>query len=70
MTDDTRIYSVNGMHCDHCVASVREEVSEVPGVARVDVDLEAGRLEVEGEGFTDEQVRTAVEEAGYELVAP
>jgi copper ion binding protein len=63
----TRTYSVQGMTCDHCVASVNEEVSELTGVDRVEVDLASGRLEVTGEAFSDDEVRAAVQEAGYEL---
>jgi copper chaperone CopZ len=43
MSENTRTYAVEGMTCDHCVASVREEVGEVAGVAAVDVDLSTGR---------------------------
>ncbi|GIH72450.1 heavy-metal-associated domain-containing protein [Sphaerimonospora thailandensis] len=60
-----KTYTVQGMTCGHCVASVTEEVGEVPGVTGVDVDLATGRLDVTGEGVTDEAVRQAVEEAGY-----
>jgi copper chaperone len=66
-SNDTRTYTVAGMTCEHCVASVREEVSEVAGVRGVDVDLDSGRLVVSGEGFTNDAVQTAVEEAGYTL---
>ena len=62
-----REYVVEGMTCGHCVASVREEVSEVGGVAAVDVDLTTGRMLVAGADFADEAVKAAVEEAGYEL---
>jgi copper chaperone CopZ len=31
-TADTRDYTVVGMTCAHCAISVREEVSDVPGV--------------------------------------
>jgi copper chaperone CopZ len=57
------------MTCDHCVMSVREEVSEVAGVTEVAVDLASAQLTVAGEGFSDEAVRAAVAEAGYEVVA-
>jgi copper ion binding protein len=67
MTYPEQNFTVRGMTCDHCVASVTEEVSEVGGVERVDVDLASGRLVVAGEGFTDEQISAAVEEAGYEI---
>ncbi len=66
--DDGRDYTVLGMTCSHCVTSVREEVSEVDGVSGIDVDLACGRLTVSGEGFTDDAVRAAVAEAGYEVV--
>ena len=64
-----RSYTVTGMTCRHCVMSVREEVAEIPGVSDVDVDLTSGRLAVTGEGFGDEAVRAAVEEAGYAVAA-
>lgn len=66
-TDPTREYTVEGMTCAHCVLSVREEVSEVEGVERVEVDLASGRLTVAGDGVSDEAVRAAVGEAGYRL---
>jgi copper chaperone len=67
MTTDQRWYTVSGMHCDHCVLSVREEVSEVAGVRDVDVDLATGRLTVIGDAIDDGAVRAAVSEAGYEV---
>jgi copper chaperone len=64
----TSVYAVAGMTCEHCVLSVTEEVSEVPGVSDVDVDLGSGRLTVTGAGVADDAVLAAVEEAGYEAV--
>jgi len=61
-------YVVAGMTCDHCVNAVTDEVGKVVGVEAVDVDLASGRVIVSGVGFEDEQVRAAVDEAGYELV--
>lgn len=63
----TRTYTVTGMTCSHCVASVTEEVTEIAGVTAVDVDLASGRLEVSGEDISDAAVAAAVEEAGYAL---
>ena len=45
-----------------------EEVSEIPGVEAVDVDLESGRLTVVGDA-TAADVAAAVREAGYALLA-
>ncbi|WP_369137127.1 heavy-metal-associated domain-containing protein [Modestobacter versicolor] len=62
-------FTVTGMTCQHCVASVTEEVSELPGVSEVDVDLAAGRLHVVGD-VTAEQVQAAVSEAGSYTAQP
>ena len=66
MTETT--YTVTGMTCGHCAAAVTEEVSGVPGVAEVEVSVEAGTVVVRGGGVSDEQVRAAVDEAGYAVV--
>jgi copper chaperone len=64
----TATYTVVGMTCGHCVNAVTEEVSQVPGVTAVDVDLASGGLRVTSEGTLDDSaVSAAVEEAGYEL---
>ena len=59
-------YSVPAMHCQHCEMSIREEVSEVPGVEVVGVDLETKIVTVSGRALSDERLRAAIEEAGYE----
>ena len=64
----TASYTVVGMTCGHCVTAVTEEVSQVPGVTSVDVDLPSGGLTVTSAAPVDESaVRAAVEEAGYEV---
>ena len=64
----TQTYTVTGMTCGHCVASVTEEVQEIPGVENVDVVLETGRLTVTSHEPVDAaRVKTAVEDAGYQL---
>ena len=66
----TTTYTVTGMTCDHCVRAVTSEVSAVPGVSDVDVDLASGRVldSSDGAGPVDDgAVRAAVAEAGYEV---
>lgn len=64
-------YLVSGMTCAHCVSSVTEELSAVPGVTDVTVDLKVGGLSrvTVGSATTldPETVRAAVAEAGYSL---
>ncbi|PFG69089.1 copper chaperone CopZ [Propionibacteriaceae bacterium ES.041] len=62
-------YQVTGMTCGHCEKSVREEVSEVPGVEEIQVSAQTGKLFVTGSGDIDDaKVLAAVEEAGYTAV--
>jgi copper chaperone len=64
----TTEYTVTGMTCEHCVASVTEEVQEVASVTGVTVDLSTGGLRVTSDQpLSDADVRAAVEEAGYQL---
>jgi copper chaperone CopZ len=63
-----KTYTVTGMTCQHCVNAVSSEVSGIDGVESAAVDLAAGTVTVIGEGYSDEQIRAAVDEAGYSMV--
>ena len=64
----TETYTVTGMTCGHCAASVPEELTELAGVETVDVVVETGAVTVTSATPLDESaVRAAVEEAGYAL---
>ncbi len=68
MSQNIAEYTVTGMTCGHCVASVTEEVHEIDGVTDVHVDLPSGTLRVTSvEPVSEDSVKTAVEEAGYQL---
>jgi copper chaperone len=62
-----KAYSVTGMTCEHCVNAVTSELSRIDGVESAAVDLTAGTVTVTGDGYTDSQIRAAVDEAGYSL---
>ena len=63
----TKTYQVEGMTCEHCAASVREEVGEIAGVTKINIDVTSGQIAVSGSDFTDAQVNAAVSEAGYSV---
>jgi copper chaperone len=64
----TTTYTVTGMTCSHCVNAVTEEVTKIPGVVDVQVDLASGAVDVASAGpLAETDVKAAVEEAGYEL---
>jgi copper chaperone len=62
-------FEVRGMTCDHCVASVRNAIEELPGVHNALVDLDAGSAVVEGQDLDASQIAAAVREEGYEALA-
>ncbi|GAA2485493.1 MULTISPECIES: heavy-metal-associated domain-containing protein [Actinomycetes] len=63
-------YLVTGMSCEHCAAGIIEEVSQVPGVTEVDVDVKAGSVSVSGAELDDARLRAAIVEAGYKVTEP
>lgn len=64
-----RVYTVSGMSCGHCAQSVTEELTALPGVTEVDVDVATGRVVVRAETPPAEaNVRAAVGEAGFTYV--
>ncbi len=68
---NTSIYLVDGMTCAHCIGAVTREVSAVPGVTDVSIELARGSVTVKSTApLADALVRAAVEEAGYVLRRP
>ena len=66
----TQTYTVVGMTCGHCVSAVGAEIGALRSVTDVNVDLRTGQVTVTAdEPVTDQQVRGAVEEAGYTLTS-
>ena len=64
----TSTYTVTGMTCSHCVQAVTGELSALPGVEKVQIDLPSGAVTVTSDApLADDEVRAAVDEAGYEL---
>lgn len=68
----TQVFQVNGMTCGHCVAAVTSELSALPGVSEVAVDLHAGEVSTvtvtSASELAEIDVRAAIDEAGYDLV--
>lgn len=60
--------SIEGMSCMHCVKHVEEALKELPGVARVSVDLKEKNAIVDLDGTVeDAKLKEAVEEVGYDV---
>jgi copper chaperone len=63
---DTRIYDVPDISCGHCKAAIEGAVDDVDGVSTVQVDVDARTVTVAGSA-SDDAVRAAIVEAGYEV---
>ncbi|MFJ7588096.1 heavy-metal-associated domain-containing protein [Streptomyces sp. NPDC097617] len=67
-TQTTTVYRVTGMTCGHCEGAVTTEISALPGVSTVKAVAATGEVTVVSAGpLADEDVRAAVDEAGYEF---
>lgn len=63
----TKIFVVDGMHCEKCAGRVTEAVNDIPGVAGV-VDLKKMLVTVSYErDVPNEQIKARIERVGYTL---
>ena len=66
----TATFTATGMTCQHCVASVTREVSELAHVTSVSVDLPSGTVTVESDSsIPQDEIIAAIDKAGYPAVA-
>ena len=62
-----KIFKVEGMMCQHCVARVTKTLSGIEGVISVDVQLKKKKAEVQlSQEIADEVFISALAQAGYE----
>ena len=61
--------SIEGMSCGHCVKHVTSALEGIKGVTSVHVDLTAKNAVVEGDALDDAEMKAAVADAGYTVVA-
>jgi copper chaperone len=66
-----RTFNVPDMSCGHCKAAVEDELNKLPGVERAAADVERGTVDVSYDEakVTTEDLKGAIEEAGYKVVA-
>jgi len=59
----TQTYSVPDISCEHCVTAITDQVTQVPGVEMVDVNIDAKTVQVAGGEHS--AIVAAIDEAGY-----
>lgn len=65
--DQTKIYHIEGMNCNHCRANAERALLSVRGVKSVSVDLQTGEAKVEGEDVDENEIRSAIESLGFSI---
>ena len=58
---------ITGMSCNHCVISLRKELSKIPGLEIKDVRIGAALVSFDESKVSLAQLRSAVEEAGFTM---
>jgi copper chaperone CopZ len=68
-TTQERTLEINGMHCEHCVATVRSALERMQDVTVENVTVGTATVSYDDASVTTEQMATVLDEAGYELEA-
>jgi copper chaperone CopZ len=67
---ERRTIEVTGMACTGCEENVESALQSLDGVRRVEADHEGGTVEVVvDDALGDDDLGTAIHDAGYEVVA-
>ena len=65
-----RVYRVPDVSCEHCINAITRELTQIPGVQVVDVNLETKLVTVKADdSVSDGALRAGIEEAGYDIAA-
>ena len=63
----TQKLTIEGMHCGHCVMSVRKELSKIENLVVQDVQIGTARVQFDETQVKESDLAKAVDEAGYRL---
>lgn len=65
----TREIQIEGMSCGHCIISVKKELEKLDTVKVEDVQIGAAKISYDDSRLTSENIKEAIEEAGYKIKA-
>ncbi len=58
-------FDVQGMTCGHCVRAVTTAIGQIDPAAKVDIDLDAGRVRVSNASASAADLLRAIQSEGY-----
>jgi copper chaperone len=63
-------YKVPEISCEHCVRAITNELTSVPGIEVINIDIPTKVVTVRHtDDVSDEQIVATIAEAGYEVAA-
>ena len=66
---ESKAFSIPNISCDHCVMSIKRELSEIEGVLKVEGDAEAKKITVEWDApATLERLKSTLNEINYPAI--
>jgi uncharacterized protein len=66
--ENIQTIQVGGMTCNHCKENVENSVKSSPGVKDVTVDLTTGKVNITGNSFDLEKIKSGIKSIGYKIV--
>lgn len=68
MAEEKRMYNVKGMHCEGCETRVKNVLSQVPGITRVEADHAEGKVELQlSDNVSDKDIRKKIKTLGFKV---
>jgi copper chaperone len=64
----SRELTIDGMSCQHCVTALEKELSKLEKLNLLEIQIGRASVEYEAGQITEEEIRAAVEAAGYVLI--
>ncbi len=61
----SEIFTVKNVKCGGCVSAIENGLKEIPGVERVEVIIDGGKVTVTGSDLSRGQLSTKLSELGY-----
>lgn len=61
----TEHFTVANVKCGGCVKNIENGLGEIPGIEKVNVTIEGGKVDVEGEALSRDTISNKLSELGY-----
>lgn len=67
MNENEKVFSVDGMTCNHCKATVEKNLAKLDKIDFVEVDLANKAVVIKGENINNELIQNTIKDLGYDF---